>query len=68
VSTEVPPTDEASTTTSTTEADVPVTVLPHTGRGVDGFPARLATMFLVGGIGLVGVIRRSPRADRSATP
>lgn len=39
---------------------VPATRLPRTGRGTDGLPAWLATALLVGGIGLLGTIRRQP--------
>jgi hypothetical protein len=70
-----------SSTTSTTVAVLPPTTvtfapstsapaphppLPSTGRGGDGGAARLATAFLVGGIGLLGTLRRRERGRRPA--
>ena len=71
---QAPPTTVAVTSTTT----APVTIapstsapashppLPSTGRGGDGGAARLATAFLVGGIGLLGTLRRRTRGDRPA--
>lgn len=42
----------------TTTAPAPHPPLPTTGRGGDGVVAPLATAFLVGGIGLLGTLRR----------
>lgn len=58
-----------STTTSTEPAplatDPPDTIvrtpLPRTGKGVDGATAYVATALLVGGVGLLGTIRRRDR-------
>ncbi len=50
--------------TSTAPASHPP--LPTTGRGGDGAIAQYATAFLVGGIGLLGTLRRRARSPRSA--
>jgi len=44
-----------------TSAPAPNPPLPTTGRGGDGGVARFATAFLVGGIGLLGTLRRRER-------
>ncbi len=79
--TTAPPTTTVPVTTvapSTTVAVLPPTIapstsapapnppLPTTGRGGDGVVAQFATAFLVGGIGLLGTLRRRNRGPRPA--
>ena len=61
----VPPTIVPPTSPVTTNEIAPTTTapashppLPTTGRGGDGVVAQLATAFLVGGVGLLGTLRR----------
>lgn len=56
-----------TTIAPSTSASAPHPPLPTTGRGGDGGVARFATAFLVGGIGLLGTLRRRERGHRSAT-
>jgi hypothetical protein len=58
----LPPTTIAPSTT----APAPHPPLPTTGRGGDGVVAQFATAFLVGGIGLLGTLRRRARGSRAA--
>jgi hypothetical protein len=58
----LPPTTIAPSTT----APAPHPPLPTTGRGGDGVVAQFATAFLVGGIGLLGTLRRRNRGPRPA--
>jgi hypothetical protein len=73
--TTVAPPTSTSTSTTTAQALPPTTVapsstpvpsaaphppLPRTGGGGDGWVSQIATAFLVGGVGLLGTLRRRP--------
>lgn len=55
-----------TTIAPSTSASAPHPPLPTTGRGGDGGVARFATAFLVGGIGLLGTLRRRERRRPAA--